>query len=262
MYRLLELIIKNSRQNKLLNINDIEIIVKNLLEIYDVDEYLKNIRYTNSKTLYVGAYDSIKKELIFNYKKILSVILNIKKESFFKVYDNYILYFNIVILQIIMHEFEHIYQQKVIYNIDNEYSEFLKKFLYIQDTISKKYYEICPEERTAEILSYEKINNSMEYMSDFNIEIKDIINTDYIQRTIRGYKYYNDKFIVPTYEYLKYCDMTIDFDFFNKIKELNERLLYGLEVSNEEILPIKKKVYLKMKKYFQNRIIIENNRGD
>ena len=61
MYRLLELIIKNSRQNKLLNINDIEIIVKNLLEIYDVDEYLKNIRYTNSKTLYVGAYDSIKK---------------------------------------------------------------------------------------------------------------------------------------------------------------------------------------------------------
>ena len=138
MYRLLELIIKNSRQNKLLNINDIEIIVKNLLEIYDVDEYLKNIRYTNSKTLYVGAYDSIKKELIFNYKKILSVILNIKKESFFKVYDNYILYFNIVILQIIMHEFEHIYQQKVIYNIDNEYSEFLKKFLYIQDTISKK----------------------------------------------------------------------------------------------------------------------------
>lgn len=51
--------------------------------------------------------------------------------------------------------------------------------------------------------------------------------------------------------------MTIDFDFFNKIKALNERLLYGLEVSSEEILPIKKKVYLKVKKYFQNRIIIE-----
>ena len=251
MYALLELIIKNSRQNKLLNINDIEIIVEKLLEIYDVDEYLKNVRYTNSKTLYVGAYDSIKKELVFNYKKILNVILNIKKESCFKVYDNYILYFNIVILQIIMHEFEHIYQEKVICNIDNEYSKFIKKFLYVQDTISKKYYEICPEERTAEILSYEKINNSIDYMSDFNIEIKDIkyvfsvieliINTDYIQRTIRGYKYYNDKCIVPTYEYLKYCDMTIDFDFFNKIKKLNERLLYGLEVSNEEILPIKKR---------------------
>ena len=254
MYALLELIIKNSRQNKLLNINDIEIIVEKLLEIYDVDEYLKNVRYTNSKTLYVGAYDSIKKELVFNYKKILNVILNIKKESCFKVYDNYILYFNIVILQIIMHEFEHIYQEKVICNIDNEYSKFIKKFLYVQDTISKKYYEICPEERTAEILSYEKINNSIDYMSDFNIEI---INTDYIQRTIRGYKYYNDKCIVPTYEYLKYCDMTIDFDFFNKIKKLNERLLYGLEVSNEEILPIKKKVYLKVKKYFKNRIIIE-----
>ena len=98
MYALLELIIKNSRQNKLLNINDIEIIVEKLLEIYDVDEYLKNVRYTNSKTLYVGAYDSIKKELVFNYKKILNVILNIKKESCFKVYDNYILYFNIVIL--------------------------------------------------------------------------------------------------------------------------------------------------------------------
>ena len=128
MYALLELIIKNSRQNKLLNINDIEIIVEKLLEIYDVDEYLKNVRYTNSKTLYVGAYDSIKKELVFNYKKILNVILNIKKESCFKVYDNYILYFNIVILQIIMHEFEHIYQEKVICNIDNEYSKFIKNF--------------------------------------------------------------------------------------------------------------------------------------
>ena len=44
MYALLELIIKNSRQNKLLNINDIEIIVEKLLEIYDVDDYLKNVR--------------------------------------------------------------------------------------------------------------------------------------------------------------------------------------------------------------------------
>lgn len=240
MQALLELIIKDSRQNKILNINDIENIVEKLLEIYDVNKYLKNVRYINSKTLYVAAYDSIKKELLFNYKKILSVILNIKKECYFKVYDNYILYFNIVILQVIMHEFEHIYQEKVIFNIDNEYSEFLKKFLCVKDTISKKYYEICPEERTAEILSYEKINNSINYMSYFNPEIKDVINTDYIQRTIRGYKYDNDKFIVPTYEYLKSCDMIIDFDFFNKIKKLNKRLLYGLEVNNEEILPIKK----------------------
>lgn len=45
-------------------------------------------------------------------------------------------------------------------------------------------------------------------------------------------------------------DYSINYADEKLIKKLNERLLYGLEVSSEEILPIKKKVYLKMKKYF------------
>lgn len=112
--------------------------------------------------------------------------------------------------------------------------------------VNEKCYELLPSERQAEINSFKYLMDLLkDICNEKNNEKFEGIKTNYLIRNMMGYKTDDKKVVAPTYELYS---VILDFmnqseskskyfeslDFLSKDMDLNQRLYYGLNISQEE----------------------------
>lgn len=189
---------------------------------------------------------------MFFYDKMITDIENniLCINSFEKV-----LYKNLSILQVILHEVEHANQQRIAYK-DNSLEALILRLSYLVNNVI---YELSPEERLAEIKSFDEIYNLINCL-DYNLYcLSNIIKNDKLRRQLRGYHYKNNYISIPIVDYFtigKRKDLLEVFSFNNNTFDkftLEDRFKYGFPISLEEYGESMKKTILILNNNFNNR---------
>ena len=239
-------------------VNQIPIIIN---KYHNISEYLKQINITNGET----EYSSIDKTININLL-IINKAFHRAREVLNE--NEYIYLYNLVVLETMFHELEHVYQEELKYS--NEYSieqalillsdpyvlipdiesslNFIKyiKLLYKAHNYRKYYdknHNLAPHERIANLRSYTSVlsliddypekNNGTSFYSYIANELRNI-------QIIKGYKLINDITNSPSLDYfknMKGCNLlnTIDNSIFHDMNiPFEDRLLCGLELTKEE----------------------------
>lgn len=189
-------------------------------------------------------------------KDIESYIININKFE-------ETLYINLSILQILLHEIEHANQQKISYNSNTLEALIIRLSYLVNNGYSEKLYEFCPEERLAEIKSFEEISSILSYINNRLILLPDIIEMEKLKRQLRGYHYKKNFVTVPIVEYFTLGNkgnLLEAFDLSDSVLNnytLDDRYKYGFPISNIEYGTSMKKLVLSLQKNFNNRINIK-----
>ena len=175
------------------------------------------------------------------------------------------LYKNLSLLQILLHEIEHANQIKMAYT-ENILEAFIIRMAYtVDDSYFECLYEYSPQERLAEIKSYRKIISLISYIKNKLETLPLILETEKLQRYLRGYHYSNGKVICPFITFFttgKKEQILLSFEWYLKqsldlvYKEynLNERFNYGFPISLEEYSNSMKRLVLALNNNFNNRI--------
>ena len=241
--KILKIIFDFSIKGNLATKELIRSIIELLVNYYEVDDYVSNIKISNFNSQMLASYNEDEKVIYINYQKIIcSVASHISNNSNIVNFNHKILLINMYILEILLHELEHIIQIKKIATNNNEESNFLKISNNWEQRLKiinvKKYnmhlYKVNPLEREANLKSNKKLTILSE---ELNIkEINFFFNNEYFTTTLNDYNIAN--LIYPTTIFFK------DFKKDSKFKEtlqilnshisLNRRLELGLQISRDE----------------------------
>ncbi len=133
----------------------------------------------------------------------------------------------------------------------------------VNNGYNEKLYEYCPEERLAEIKSFEEINTLISLINNRLIRLPDILETEKLKRLLRGYHYKDFLINVPIVDYFTLGnkkDLIDAFELSNNVQEkytLYDRFKYGFPVSVSEYGSSMKKLVLSLNNNFNNRINIK-----
>lgn len=263
MENILKIVFDKANNNEILNLKDIEKILELLVVEKSLNEYILNIdvqlirsnnlasysNYTKKITIYTKTIDQMVKDIDSN-------ILNISKFETS-------LYKNLSILQVLLHEIEHANQQKIAYHNNNLEALIIRLSYLVNNGYDEKLYEFCPEERLAEIKSFEEINTMISYINNKLDLLPNVIETEKLKRQLRGYHYKNNFVTVPIVEYFTIGNKEKLLETFDLSKAalnkyaLNDRYKYGFPISNIEYGTAMKKLVLSLQKNFKNRINIK-----
>lgn len=263
MENILKIVFDKANNNEILNLKDIEKILELLVAEKSLNEYILNIdvqlirsnnlasysNYTKKITIYTKTIDQMVKDIDSN-------ILNISKFETS-------LYKNLSILQVLLHEIEHANQQKIAYHNNNLEALIIRLSYLVNNGYDEKLYEFCPEERLAEIKSFEEINTMISYINNKLDLLPNVIETEKLKRQLRGYHYKNNFVTVPIVEYFTIGNKEKLLETFDLSKAalnkyaLNDRYKYGFPISNIEYGTAMKKLVLSLQKNFKNRINIK-----
>lgn len=263
MENILKIVFDKANNNEILNLKDIEKILELLVVEKSLNEYILNIdvqlirsnnlasysNYTKKITIYTKTIDQMVKDIDSN-------ILNISKFETS-------LYINLSILQVLLHEIEHANQQKIAYHNNNLEALIIRLSYLVNNGYDEKLYEFCPEERLAEIKSFEEINTMISYINNKLDLLPNVIETEKLKRQLRGYHYKNNFVTVPIVEYFTIGNKEKLLETFDLSKAalnkyaLNDRYKYGFPISNIEYGTAMKKLVLSLQKNFKNRINIK-----
>lgn len=263
MENILKIVFDKTINNEILNLKDIEKILELLVVEKSLNEYILNIdvqlirsnnlasysNYTKKITIYTKTIDQMVKDIDSN-------ILNISKFETS-------LYKNLSILQVLLHEIEHANQQKIAYHNNNLEALTIRLSYLVNNGYDEKLYEFCPEERLAEIKSFEEINTMISYINNKLDLLPNVIETEKLKRQLRGYHYKNNFVTVPIVEYFTIGNKEKLLETFDLSKAalnnytLNDRYKYGFPISNIEYGTAMKKLVLSLQKNFKNRINIK-----
>jgi len=189
----------------------------------------------------------------------------IKTNNTFEIF----LYKNLSLLQVILHELEHANQEKIRYT-NNTLEAFLlriSQFVLENDLL----YEYKPEERFAEIKSFDDIITLFNMLEIKNFNLSSILKTDKLQRELRGYHFKNNKINIPLFTYFILGNkesLLNAFDWYlsdyNKCLEqvseeydFNQRLFYGFPISINEYAESTKRLVLSTNNNFRNKIYVQ-----
>lgn len=248
-------------------VNQVFVIVN---KYHSLGEYLKSVYVTNQDS----EYRSI--------DKVININLDIINKIFGKLQrilsrEDYVYLYNLVAIETIFHELEHVYQEELKFN---EEFNIEKALLVLADPVSllsnlsenpnlieririyrklkkhRRYYDKrhdrAPHERIANLRAYAK---SIALINDYDIENDGIkyyctITAELINKQLlNGYKLSTDKTNSPSIDYLIgmkgspnsiIIDNSKDFFYDMKIDK-KDRLLYGLELYKNEYLEILEK---------------------
>ena len=249
-------------------INQVFIIISNYLHI---DEYLKNIFVKNGSSFNDSFYNSMEKVIFFDLKNEHDKYHRNKLD-----YDNYVYWYNLHVLRTIFHELEHIKQEvyKYSYNFDikqklvvlndikpnttaNTLKERIENYLrgYKYYRYYQKNHDLSPIERMANIKASKYINSFMDQLENNNEGITKFRlcdQYDILNKVRYGYHLVSSltnspsiDFIISIHEKVKdkhvnlnslLPDMSLSFD---------DRLYYGLELTEEEYAMIDDDDYIK-----------------
>ena len=263
MENILKIVFDKANNNEILDLKDIEKILELLVVEKSLNEYILNIdvqlirsnnlasysNYTKKITIYTKTIDQMVKDIDSN-------ILNISKFETS-------LYKNLSILQVLLHEIEHANQQKIAYHNNNLEALIIRLSYLVNNGYDEKLYEFCPEERLAEIKSFEEINTMISYINNKLDLLPNVIETEKLKRQLRGYHYKNNFVTVPIVEYFTIGNKEKLLETFDLSKAalnkyaLNDRYKYGFPISNIEYGTAMKKLVLSLQKNFKNRINIK-----
>ncbi len=267
MENVLRLIYNKTVKNEVLNLKDIEQILELLIVNKDLNKYILNIDVQPIRSNNLASYSSYTKNITIYAEMIKKMIedieMNILNANEFEV----MLYKNLSILQILLHETEHANQQKIADN-DNNLEAFIIRLSYLVDNAYEdEIYEYCPEEKLAEVKSFEEIIDLMKYLEKESIRLPEIFDIERLNRLLRGYHYIDSHLNIPLETYFTmakrqdlfcYVDLSLNLSSTNfnasltKYK-LQERLRYGFPISELEYGTSMRKLVLSLNRNFKNK---------
>lgn len=239
--------------NKLYDTRFIEDFLSFAIKYYDLSEWVKqvNIRLFNDPgERYLAVYNYVKKDITV-YKSTLKEFIEEKGES--------ILYKNIYLIQILLHELEHAAQNKLVYTSDTIEAQILKYSMTRdeRDFINKRDYDLkianylnylnifylinlrrvilknknyyirdtyisAPEERLAQYKSYGRLLKALK-TSNIPSYIYNKIELNNLHSNFNAYISIDSEYASPTVKYLtalKYDKQLNQFDWYDKDKEI------------------------------------------
>ena len=253
----MKIIYDKTINNKFLDLKDIEKILELLVIEKCLNDYILNINVQHIRSNNLASYSNYTKDITVYINKIEQMVKDIKKDILNTNNFETMLYINLSIVQILLHEVEHANQQKIAYNENSLEAFIIRMSFLVTDGYSEKLYDLCPEERIAEIKSYEEIIKLINYISSNRLFVlPEILDNEKLRRLLRGYHYSNSSINVPIIDYFTYgnkSELLEAFDFLTK-RDLNERFKYGFPISTNEYGISMKKLILSLNNNFNNKI--------
>lgn len=269
MENILKIIYDSSKNGKTLTFKNIEKILELLINEKKLEEYILNIDVQQIGSNNLASYSNYTRKITL-YLDVFNTMLNnidctIKIDNIFEIY----LYKNLSILQVILHELEHANQEKILY-VCNTLEAFL---LRLSQLVSENdlLYEYKPEERLAEIKSFEEIITLFNLLETKTVSLSSILETDKLQRQLRGYHFKNNKVNIPLFTYFilgnkkellnSFAWYLDDYDMclehISKDYCFNQRLFYGFPISISEYAESMKQLVLSTNNHFKNKLYIQ-----
>lgn len=263
MESILKIIYDKTIDNKILDSKDIEKILEILVVEKRLNDYILNISIQQIRSNNLASYSTYTKKITIYTEMINKMVKDIEKNILNINVFEATLYKNLSILQTLLHEVEHANQQKIAYN-DNTLEALIIRLSYlVNNGYNENLYEYCPEERLAEIKTFDEIFILVNHINKKLITLPDIIEMERLKRQLRGYHYKNNFITIPIVDYFTIGnkkELLDTFDLSNACLEnytLSDRCKYGFPISINEYGTSMKKLVLSLQKNFNNRIIIK-----
>lgn len=258
MENILKIIYDKSIKNKILDIKDIDKILELLIANKGLNDYVLNINVQQIRSDNLASYSSYTKNITVYIKAIDRMIKNIEKNILITNDLEISMYKNLSILQILLHEIEHANQQKIAYNENSLEALIIRMSYLIPNAYSEKLYEYCPEERLAEIKSFENLLLVINYLNKKPNNLLEILNAEKLQRLLRGYHYINCSVISPLNAYFTLGNRADLLNCLNfKINMLSEKMKFGFSISIDEYRNNMSNLILSLNKKFKDKINIK-----
>ena len=266
MEDILKIIYDKSKTNKILDLKDIEKILDQLIIEKQLNEYISNIKVQQIGSKNLASYSNYTNRITIYSNVIDLMIQNINKQLISADELSKTLYKNLSILQVIMHEVEHANQEKIICS-NNTLESYILKLSELVDN-APELYEFKPEERFAEIKSFNEILSLLTILNNKELKINELIKIVILQRLLRGYHYKNQKVTTPLVTYFEKGKKPkllkpLGLDKNNKkvisVYNLNERFKYGFPITTNEYAASMNDLVLSTNKNYKNRVLINNN---
>lgn len=263
MEKILKIIYDKTIDNKILDLGDIEKSLELLVIEKSLNDYILNINIQPIRSNNLASYSTYTKKITVYTETIEQMVKDIENNIFNVNKFETTLYKNLSILQILLHEVEHANQQKIAYN-DNTLEALIIRLSYlITNGYDANLYEYCPEERLAEIKSFEEIGVLVSYINKHLITLPDIVQMERLKRLLRGYHYRDYSVNIPIVDYFTLGNkkkLLDSLDLSNDILEkytLNDRFKYGFPISTSEYGVSMKTLILTLNQNFKNKINIK-----
>lgn len=265
MENILKIIYDKSINNKVIDINDIDKILELLINKKQLNDYILNIDVQPIRSNNLASYSSYTKKITI-YSCMIELMLNNIENNILNISDfEKILYKNLSLLQVILHEIEHANQEKILY-VENNLQSFILRMAYTVDNFCfESLYEYSPQERLAEIKSYREIISLISYIKNKLDKLPFILEIEKLQRFLRGYHYSQGKVNSPLITFFKQGNRELvlqSFDWYEKNSfdmvytqyNLEERFNYGFPISLNEYSNSILNLVLSLNDNFDNRI--------
>ena len=259
MNDILKIIFDCSIKNKILNDSEIENIIIILIYQRKIDNFISNIYFDDVEINGLASYNMDDKKITIYNRIINKMIKNMNKNLLINNSFQKYLFENLSILQIILHELEHVNQNNIIC-FDNSFEALIIRLSRLIDiNIDEQLYEICPTERLAEIKSYKEVINIVLPIKEKILELEKLLNSELLKRKISGYHYQENIISYPllTYFSKERKDYIINFIDLGSSNDLDYRFKYGLPISFDEYKYSLKKLINDQKYYYKNKIILK-----
>lgn len=262
MESILKIIYDKSISNQILNFRDIEKILELLIIEKHLNDYISDINVQHIRSNNLASYSNYTKKITIYIEKVDQMVRNIETNILNTNILEIMLYKNLSILQVLLHEIEHANQQKFAYTENNIEALIIRLSYLVKDGYCTPLYEYCPEERMAEIKSYNEVIILVSYLNNKLTTLNEILGMEELKRLLRGYHYKNAEINIPIEDYFVLAgkkNLFDSLDISNNLEgySLNERLKFGFPISKDEYGNSMKKLVLSLNKNFDNRLQIK-----
>ncbi len=263
MIDILKIIFDKSVNNSIIDFYDIDKIIDIITNKKSLHKYISYAEFSGDFINNLGSFDINNKKITLYSHMIKEMVQDI--ESDLKNISDFEkrLYENFMILQIILHEVEHANQYKII-DEDNTLESFLLRLSFnIDENLKDGSYDLCPEERLAEIKSFDEIISLITLFDGKYINLLNIVNADLLKRMMNGYHYHNEALNIPINDYFFNCNKKnymFSFDYLNKIKNdycFVDRCKFGFPISNDEYFYSMHKILDLYHEHFNNKVVLK-----
>ena len=271
MENILKIIYDKSFENKILDLKDIEKILELLVINKCLGNYILNIDIQPIRSNNLASYSTFTKNIIIYTGTLELMVKNIEKNILIASDIEKNLYKNLSILQILLHEVEHANQEKILYTENSLEAFIIRMSCLVSNSYNENLYEYCPEERLAEIKSFEEILSLITIINNKLEKLSEIIETEKLQRLLRGDHYSKSLVNCPLITYFKLGnkeEILQSFDWYSdtpenalskasNIYDLNLRMKFGFPITINEYGESMKNLVLSLNNNFKNRTNIK-----
>lgn len=264
MEKILKIIYDKSINNRIIDINDINKILELMINEKQLNNYILNIDVQPVRSNNLASYSNYSKKITI-YSRTIKLMLKNIESNILNISDfEKVLYKNLALVQVILHEIEHANQEKISY-IENTFEAFVIRMTHIVDnSYFESLYEYNPQERLAEIKSFIEVISLISSIKNKLDKLPSVLEMDRLQRFLRGYHYCQGKVNSPLITFFKQGNKEFvleSFDWYRKNSfnmvsmqyNLEERFNYGLPISLNEYSNSMGSLVLFLNNNFNNR---------